>query len=138
MSLSFGAAALLSARILNWQKDRLELKTDYMRIAYLLSAFFIFPYALYRLVPEEYVTLSWIIIAFMYYVLSRILNNKKYRLMALGTLLLAVIYIFIIGIIQLEPVYRTASFIVLGIVLIITSLVYTRLRGRSVKKEKNS
>jgi len=37
ISVGFGIVALLSARILNWQKSRLELKTELMRNAYLLS-----------------------------------------------------------------------------------------------------
>jgi len=130
LSLSFGITALVSARLLNWQKNKLELRTDYMRNAYLISAFIIFPYTLFKLVPYQYIVISWIGIALLYYVLGRILNNKKYRLMALGTLLLSVLYIFVIGIIQLEEVYRVASFIVLGIVLIITSLIYTQLRKK--------
>ncbi|RKY91498.1 MAG: hypothetical protein DRQ13_11355, partial [Ignavibacteriae bacterium] len=48
ISLSFGIVALISARILNWKKDQLELKTEQMRNAYLLSALFIIPYALYQ------------------------------------------------------------------------------------------
>ena len=43
VSLSFGLVALITARILNWQKNRLELKTEIMRLSYLGAAFFIFP-----------------------------------------------------------------------------------------------
>ena len=128
ISLSFGIVALLSARIMNWQKNRLELKTEYMRDAYLVTAFFIGPYALYHAVPNEYVILSWVAVAIFYYIMSVVINNKKYRWMALFTLLLTVIYIFIIGTIKLEPIYRIISFLVLGIVLIIISLFYTRMR----------
>ncbi len=39
ISLSFGIVALLSARIMNWQKNRLNLKTEVMRNSYLASAF---------------------------------------------------------------------------------------------------
>ena len=138
LSLSFGFAALLSARLLNWQKDKLELRTDYMRYAYLISAFIVFPYTLFKLVPHQHVVISWIGIALFYYILSKILNNKKYRLMALGTLLLSVVYIFIIGIIQLQEIYRVISFIVLGIVMIITSIIYTQLRKKAdiIQKKK--
>ena len=136
LSLSFGLAALISARILNWQKDNLELKTEYMRNAYLISAFLIFPYTLYKLLQNEYVILSWIGLSIIYYFLGRFLENKKYRLMALGTLILSVIYIFIIGIIQLEAVYRVISFIVLGIALIITSIIYSRLKKKQPKNER--
>jgi uncharacterized membrane protein len=129
VSLSFGVIALLSARILNWQKDRLELRTEMMRTAYLVCAFFIFPYALYHTVPGSYVSLSWVGVALFYYVISLILKNKKYRWMALLTLLLTVGYVFIVDIIKLEPAYRVASFLVLGIVLLVISLVYSRSRS---------
>jgi hypothetical protein len=68
ISLIFGVAELLSARILNWQRDRLELRTELMRNAYLAFAFLVFPHALYHLVPEGYRPLSWVGIAMFYYV----------------------------------------------------------------------
>ena len=138
LSLSFGITAILSARLLNWQKDKLELRTEFMRNAYLFSAFFIFPVTLYKLVPQQYVMISWIGLALLYYTLNKILKNKKYRLMALGTIFLSVIYIFIIGIIQLEDIYRVTSFIVLGIVMIVTSLIYTQLRKKVNKDQKKT
>ncbi len=136
VSMSFGAVALLSARIMNWQKDRLELKTEFMRNAYLASAFFIFPYALYNVVPKGFISLAWMGIAFFYYIMSLILKSSKYRWMAIFTLLLTVGYLFIIGLIKLEPVFRIISFLILGAVLIVISLLYTRHRLRSGIKEK--
>ena len=133
ISISFGIVALLSARILNWKKDRLELKTEQMRNAYLLSALFIIPYALYFAMPDRLISISWIAVAVLYYVLSIILKNKKYRWMALFTLLLTVVYVFIIGFTSSDPTYRIISFIALGTVMIIVSLVYKRLHS-SIKK----
>jgi len=133
-SLSFGIVALVSARIMNWQKHRLELKTEIMRNAYLASAFFMFPYALYHIVPEGYVIIAWVGITLVYYILSHILKNIKYRWMALATLLLTVLYILAIGLIRLEPGLRILSFILLGMVLLITSIIYTRLKSKSVTK----
>ena len=131
VSLSFGLVALLSARIMNWQKHRLEIKTELMRNTYLTSAFVVFPYALYHSVPDYYISLSWIAVAIMYYILSLILKNIKYRWMALFTLLLSVLYVFIIDITKLEPVYRIVSFLVLGVVLLVISLVYTRIKAKT-------
>lgn len=135
ISLSFGFVALLSARILNWQKDHLELKTEMMRIAYLVAAFFVFPYALYHIVPEGYIALSWIGVTLFYFLMSVILHNKKYRWMAILTLLLTVIYILIIGIVKLDPALRIVSFLILGIALMAISVIYTRLRARSGSEE---
>ncbi|MGD9897776.1 MAG: DUF2339 domain-containing protein [Calditrichaceae bacterium] len=130
ISLSFGFVALLSARVMNWQRHRLEIKTERMRITYLGAAFVIFPYALYHTVPTGFVSLSWVLVAIFYYVMSLILNNRKYRWMAVMTLALTVMYVFIIGIVKLEPVFRIISFIVLGLVLIAISIIYTRIRAR--------
>jgi hypothetical protein len=92
ISLSFGIVALISARILNWKKDQLELKTEQMRNAYLLSALFIIPYALYQMFPAGYVSLSWIAIAIIYYFLSIILKNVKYRVLGISLIIVSLVY----------------------------------------------
>lgn len=136
VSLSFGIVALTSARILNWKKNRLDLKTEVMRISYLAAAFFIFPYALYHIVPPNYVSLSWTLVALAYYVMSVILKNKKYRWMALLTFLLTVLHILFIGTTGLDPTYRIISFIFLGIVLVLISVLYAKKKSKSVSQEK--
>lgn len=140
ISVSFGFVALLSARILNWQKHRLELKTEMMRNAYLACAFFVFPYSLYHTMPSGYVSLSWVCVAVFYYVASLLLKSHKYRWMALLTLIITIAYVFVVDITRLEPVYRIASFLVLGIVLVAISLVYsrTKAKGRPVEAESGS
>lgn len=137
VSIGLGVVALLSARILNWQKDRLELRTDFMRYAYLITAFFIFPYALYHSVPEAYVALSWIGVSVFYYLMSVWLKNNKYRWMALLNLILTVLYLFITGSSQLDPVLRVVSFLILGVVLLLISLAYNRMRIKRETKTPN-
>lgn len=136
VSLSFGVVALVSARILNWQKDRLELKTELMRNAYLAAAFFMFPYALNQIVPGGYVSLSWLGVGIGYYILSRILNNRKYRWMALLTLLLTVGHVLLIDATRLDPALRVISFLVVGSVLVIISILYSRGRFKTDPVEK--
>jgi uncharacterized membrane protein len=132
ISIIFGLVALLSARILNWRKDRLELKTDMMRNAYLASAFFIIPYALYHTLPAAYVSISWVAVALFYYVMSVLLkNNRKYRWMALLTFCLTIGYVFVVDIRNLEPAYRILSFLVLGMALFWISILYARKRTRA-------
>ncbi|HUI29666.1 MAG TPA: hypothetical protein VLX91_05580 [Candidatus Acidoferrales bacterium] len=134
--ISFGVVALLSARVLNWQRHRLELKTDLMRNAYLVSAFLIIPYALYHTVPTEFVSLSWLGVAIIYYIISLILKNIKYRWMALLTFLGTALYLLVIGTTKLEPVFRIVSFMVLGIVLLVVSFIYARVKMKSnIKKD---
>jgi hypothetical protein len=132
ISISFGLVALLSARILNWKKDRLELKTELMRNSYLASALFVLPYALYHVVPPGYVSLSWLGLALFYYLASRLLkNNRKYRWMALLTTILTVLYVFTIELVGLDPTLRVISFLILGSALLTVSMIYSRRRRKT-------
>ena len=137
ISLSFGIVALLSARVLNWQKDRLELKTEQMRNAYLLTALLIIPYSLYHMMPSGYVAFSWIGVAILYYIFSLLLKNAKYRYMSLATFLLTVGYVFVLGITSQEVVFKILSFLVLGAALVIISVGYARSRNKSAKAKES-
>jgi hypothetical protein len=130
VSASFGVVALLSARLLNWQKDRLELKTEMMRNAYLLCALIIFPYTLYHTVPPGFVSLSWLCLAAGYYLVSRFLHLRKYRWMALLTTGLTILYVFLVDLVGLDPLFRIISFLVLGISLLAISMAYSRRKAR--------
>ncbi len=132
ISISFGIVALLSARILNWRKDRLELKTELMRNAYLASALFVLPYALYHVLPHGYVSTSWLGLALFYYIASKLLNNnRKYRWMALLTTLLTVGYVFVFELVGLDPAVRIISFLILGTALLAVSMIYSRKRRKT-------
>ena len=128
ISLGFGVVALSTARLLGWKQKRLELKTEFMRNAYLVVAFFVFPYALFHLVPGAWVGLAWVGAALLYYAIAAILHNPKYRWMAHATLVLTALYLVVVGISRLEPLFRNLSFLVLGAAFLIVSLVFTRLR----------
>lgn len=128
VDLSYAAVALLSARVMNWQRQRLTLKTELMRNVYLASAFVVVPYGLYHGVPQNYVSLFWLGAALFYFAMSLLLKNRKYRWMAIWTMLLTVIYVFVIDLAQLSSVYRTVSFLALGLTLLAVSWVYARRR----------
>lgn len=129
-ALSFGVVALISARIMNWQKERLELKTENLRISYLIIAFLIIPIVLYYNLPSQFVGISYIVLAFVYYLLGRLINNKKYRLLATGTLILSLVYIFIFGLTSSETIYKILSFLLVSIALVIISIVYAKVRAK--------
>lgn len=128
--INIGIVALLSARILNSQKDRLDLKTESMRNAYLTISFLLLPYSTFLLVPIEYVGLTWLGIAILYYSFSLVLNNKKYRWMAMMTLALTILYTLLLGIFHPNNELKVLSFIVVGGVLLIISIVYTKIKKR--------
>ncbi len=130
ISIGFGVVALATARLLAWKRDRLELKTERMRNAYLVAAFLVFPYALYRLVPGAWVGLAWTLAAIVYYLIGAALGSVKYRWMGHATLLLTAGYLVVVGISRLEPVFRNLSFLILGAVLLTVSLLFSRIRRR--------
>ncbi len=131
VGISFGIVALLSARILNWKKDRLELRTEMMRNAYLASALFVLPYALYHVLPAGYISISWLGLALFYYLAGRLLHNRKYRWMALLTMSLTIVYVMTVDLVGLDPVIRVISFLVLGSALLTVSMFYSR-RSREI------
>jgi hypothetical protein len=130
ISIGFGVVALLTARILRWQQQRLELRTEMMRNAYLASACIVFPYALYHLVPRAWVAVSWVGVAVAYYLMNLIVRSPKYRWMGHVTLLFTALYVIVIGIFQLPRTWRIISFLVLGTVLLVVSLIFTQVRAR--------
>jgi len=125
---SYALVALTSARILNWQQERLQLRTDMIRNAYLASVFVIVLYGLYQAVPSNFVSLSWLTAAIVYFGLSLWLTNVKYRWLAILTLFAVVVHIFVIDTARLGAELRILSFLAVGFVLLIISLLYSRHR----------
>ena len=132
VSVSFGIIALLSARVLNWQKDKLALRTELMRNAYLASALLFLPYALYNSVPPHFVSVSWLVLAALYYLVGRWLKSRKYRWMALLTMTLTILYVFIVDLTTVDPVVRIISFLAVGIALLGISMFYSRKKRKMV------
>jgi hypothetical protein len=131
-NISFTLIAIISARILNWQKERLNLKTDMIRNVYLVITFFAMLYMLYYAVPKDYVTMSWGLAAVAYMIFSVILKNVKYRLMAILTLLVTVFYLFMFDFSRMGIGYRIIAFIFVGLTILGVSFYYTK----KLKKDK--
>ncbi len=136
VNFSFVIVAHASARIINWQKERLTLRTESLRNVYLFIAFAMILYALYQIVPGQYVTLSWTAVAIGYFSFSYLLQNIKYRFMAMGVMLVTVVYLFLVDLARLAPKYRVAAFLFLGLMALVVSLFYTRIR-RLIGKGEN-
>ena len=132
INIVFALVALASARILNWQKERLTLQTEFLRNLYLFEAFFMVLYSLQQVVPVQYVTLSWTLAAAGYLVMSFILQNIKYRWMAIFTFIATAIYLFAVDLSSLQVGYRVLAFLFLAAISIAASLYYTKkLRNKS-------
>jgi hypothetical protein len=86
--------------------------------------------------PEGYAALSWVGVAVLYYLFSLVLENRKYRWMAVLTLLMSIFYISILGMISGELIYKIISFLVLGSVLIAVSVLYGRMKNKNAAKNE--
>lgn len=129
VNFSFALVALATARVMNWQKERLTLRTDMLRNAYLVIAFILVLYALHRAVPSRYVTLSWTVAAVVYFLLSYLLRSIRYRWMAISAMLVTVVYLFLVDLARLDSRFRAVAFLVLGLAALIVSLYYHKARG---------
>lgn len=126
INVSFAIVALVTARILNWKRHRLDIKTDFIRNTYLVFGFFSVLFALYHLFQPQYITLSWSGAALVYFCLSLLLKNVKYRYLALGTVLAAAFYLFVFDMARIDILYRVLAFLFLAIISIGVSIYYSR------------
>lgn len=134
IDFAFVFVALSSARIINWQKQRLDIKTEFIRNTYLIVAFFMMLYALYNSIPSQYITISWTIAAVAYFGMSLILKNVKYRYLAIATFISTAFYLFIIDLSKIELIFRVLAFMVLSILLLVVSIYYSKKRNAIEKK----
>lgn len=126
INISFSIVALITARILNWKKERLTINTDLIRNFYLITAFLMVLYTLYHLLPNQYITLSWGVAAVVYFSFSIILKNVKYRYMALGTMIAAALFLFIVDLARIDLIYRVIALTFLAIISIGLSFYYAK------------
>lgn len=126
INISFSLVALITARVLNWQKAGLTIRTELLRNIYLIIGFIMVLITLYHLIPARYITLSWTAIAVIYFVLSVIMKNVKYRYLALGTMLAAAFYLFIVDLAKIELVFRIMALMFLALISIGLSIYYSR------------
>ena len=134
VNFSIPVIAFLSARIINWQKERLNIKTDFIRNIYLFILFFSLLYSTYKGLPGQYITVSWLFIAGIYLGLSIILKNVKYRWMAMSNLLVSAFYLFMVDMAKTDLIYRILAFLVFAIISIGFSTYYVR----KLKKNDNN
>lgn len=125
VNFSFALIAIISARIVNWQSSRLKIETHIMRNLYLIEGFIMVLLALFHAVPKEFITLSWIMAALLYFLLSLLLKNIKYRYMALGTMIFAALYLFLVDLASIELIYRVLALLFLSAISIGISMYYS-------------
>jgi hypothetical protein len=126
VNFSIPVIAFLSARITKWQSERLNIKTDFIRNIYLFTLFISLLYATYKGLPGQYITISWLCIAGVYFGLSIIIKSIKYRWMAMANLLVSAFYLFLVDLAKIDLIFRILAFLVFAIISIVISTYYVR------------
>lgn len=101
-----------------------------LRIPLVLAAPVLLLAALYQLTGGQWLTIGWLVAALGLFGLGMLLRSRLYRLTALGVLALTLVKVVFVDLAQLTALIRIASVVVLGVVLLIVSFLYTRLEGR--------
>ncbi|MFC2080093.1 hypothetical protein ACFLRQ_01320 [Bacteroidota bacterium] len=137
IDISFALVALGTARVINWRKERLEIKTEWIRNLYLIAGFVMTLVSLYRTVPQNYITFSWAVAAGAFFVISLLLRNIKYRWLAISSMIFAVVYFFLIDLRQVSIGYRVIALLVLAAISLSFSMYYAkRMRKKQEHEEE--
>lgn len=134
VNFAFATVPLISARLINLKKARLNIKTDLMRNTYMFVGLLMILFTLYNSLPEKFVTISWTVAALVYFLLSFLVKNKKYRYIALGIMIFAALYFFLIDLARIEIIYRVFALLFLAIVSIGISIFYSNRLKQSKNK----
>lgn len=122
--------AIISARIINWKKERLQIKTELVRDVYLVAGLFMTLFAFYHLSTPSYITASWIFSGVLLFLLGVLLKNKKYRWMAIVVMLISAIRLIFVDMSSIDIGYRVLVFLILAIISIAVSVLYTKYFNR--------
>ena len=125
-NFSFMLVAFITARFINWQKERLNIKTEHIRNLYLVSGFVMTLVAFYHAIPSSYITGSWICAAILFFIVGRLINNIKYRWLAIATLVASGLKLIFVDLANIDIVFRILMFLLLAIISISVSILYTK------------
>jgi hypothetical protein len=125
-NFSFMLVAFVSARVINWKKERLSIKTDFLRDFYLALGFIMTLITFYHASPAAYITASWIFAAVILFILSLLVKVKKYRWLAIATMAVSAIRLVTVDLSSIDIGYRVLVFMALAIISITISVLYTK------------
>ena len=126
INFTFAMVALVTARVLNWKKKRLEIRTELIRNIYLITGASMLLYSLHEVVPAHFISLSWVLSAVVFFMLSLLLHNIKYRWLAIGTMIVTVFYVFIVDLKSISLGYRIVALMLISVISLGISVFYSR------------
>lgn len=125
-NFTFLLVAFITARVVNWKKNRLQIKTEFIRNFYLAAGFVMTLVALHHAMPKTLITVSWIFSALLFFAFSLLLKNVKYRWLAIATLIASAINLLFVDMSNIDIEFRILVFFLLAIISILISVLYTK------------
>ncbi len=122
----FIIVSFVSARIMNWKKERLKLKTEFIRNIYLFCGWIMTLVTFHLSMPNAFITVSWIGAALLFFLLSYFLRNIKYRWLAIATMVASAVNLVFADMKNMEITFRILVFLALAVILITVSVIYTK------------
>jgi hypothetical protein len=126
INFTFAMVALVTARVLNWKKKRLEIRTELIRNIYLITGASMLLFSLHEAIPSHFISLSWVLSAVVFFLLSLLLHNIKYRWLAIGTMIVTVFYLFIVDLKSISLGYRIVALMLISVISLGISVYYSR------------
>ncbi len=83
---------------------------------------------LYYEIQGNLLTMAWTVEGFVLLALGFLIRERTFRLSGILVLMVCLVKVFVIDLQGVETLYRIFSFIVLGIILLLVSFVYTKYR----------
>ena len=134
VNFSFSLVALATARILNWRKQRLEIRTELIRNIFLFSGAAMVLFSLHEAVPPNFVTLSWTLAAVVFFILSVLIHNMKYRWLAITTMIVTVFYLFIVDLSNISLGYRIVALMFIASISLGISIFYSKRQKSKIQE----
>ena len=130
-NFSYALVALGTARILNWRKQRLEIRTELIRNTFLFTGAVMILFSLQQAVPANFVTLSWTLSAVVFFILSVAINNMKYRWLGIITIVVTAFYLFLVDLSNISLGYRIVALMFIAAISLGISIFYSRkMKGK--------
>ncbi|MBD3203465.1 DUF2339 domain-containing protein [Candidatus Woesearchaeota archaeon] len=112
--------------IIKNNKDTLSENENLVPIVYLYAASFLSFVIISQEMKEFWISAGWSFFALIIIVLGIGLKNKHFRTQAIIIFSITILKVFIYDTRNLETLYRTLSYVSLGIILLLVSFIYTR------------
>lgn len=126
INFAFMLVAFVTARVINWKKERLKIKTELIRNLYLIFGFTMTLIAFSHVFPSSFISVSWIIAAILFFMAGRLIKNIKYRWLAIASLVAAAFRLILIDMSNVDIGFRVLVFLFMAIISIAVSVLYTK------------